>query len=194
MRTSEISRKTSETDIYIKLNLDGSGKSNIDTGIGFFDHMLTSFSKHSLIDLDLKCTGDLIVDCHHTIEDCGIALGTAIKRALGDKSGITRFADATVPMDEALILCAIDLSGRSYLSFDAVFNMERVGYYDTEMVKEFFYALSENADMNLHIKELSGSNTHHVIEGIYKAFAVCLKKAIALDDRIKGIPSTKGVI
>lgn len=194
MRTATITRKTKETDISLTINLDGSGKSNIETGIGFFDHMLNSFSKHALIDLDLKCQGDLIVDCHHTVEDCGIALGMAIKKALGDKQGISRYADCTMPMDEALILCAIDLSGRAFLSFDAEFNSERVGYFDSEMVEEFFYALASNARMNLHIKELSGRNTHHVIEGIFKAFAVALRKSVQIDSRIEGTLSTKGVI
>lgn len=194
MRTATINRKTKETDISITLSLDGTGEASIDTGIGFFDHMLNSFARHSLIDLNITCKGDLIVDCHHTIEDCGIALGMAIKKALGDKSGIVRYGDATVPMDEALILCAIDLSGRSYLRFSGEFGNERVGYFDTEMVEEFFYAVSQNAKMNLHIKELDGRNTHHVIEGMFKAFAVALSKAITKSERITGTLSTKGVL
>lgn len=192
MREAEVNRKTNETDISIKLNLDGAGKSEIETGIGFFDHMLTSFSKHSLIDLQISCKGDLIVDCHHTIEDVGIALGFALKKAIGNKYGINRFGDCTMPMDDALILCAIDLSGRGYLGFDASFNMDRVGYYDTEMVKEFFYALAINAGFNLHLRQLAGSNTHHIIEGMYKAFAVALRKAVEKNPRIEGILSTKG--
>lgn len=193
MRTATVQRKTNETDIELTINLDGNGQSDIDTGIGFFDHMLCSFTKHSGIDLTLRCKGDLIVDCHHSIEDCGIALGIAIKKALGDKAGIARFGDATVPMDETLVLSAIDLSGRAYLSFEATFGSERVGYFDTEMTEEFFYALASNAKMNLHIKEISGKNTHHVIEGIFKSFAVAFKKAIKSDGS-NNMPSTKGVL
>ena len=151
-RTAKITRKTKETDITIKLNLDGTGVANIDTGIGFFDHMLEGFAKHGFFDLNCFVKGDLIVDCHHTIEDTGIALGTAIKEALGDKKGIQRFGQRYLPMDETLMLCAIDLSGRPYLVFDADFSVERVGYFDTEMVKEFFYAVSYAAGMNLHMK------------------------------------------
>lgn len=194
MRTAEISRKTGETDIYCKINLDGKGESVIDTGVGFFDHMLTAFSKHGIIDLELKCKGDLIVDCHHTVEDCGIVLGECIKEALSDKKGINRYGDAIVPLDEALILTAIDLSGRAYFSFDAKFNTERVGYFDTEMTKEFFYALCDNSKMNLHIKEISGENSHHIIEAMFKSFAVAFRKAIAYNERITGTPSTKGVL
>lgn len=194
MRTATITRKTKETDITLTINLDGTGEGKIETGIGFFDHMLNSFAKHSLIDLELKCQGDLIVDCHHTIEDCGIALGMAIKKALGDKNKIARYGDATIPMDEALILCAVDLSGRAYLRFTGEFNSERVGYFDTEMVEEFFYAVSQNAKMNLHIKQLDGKNSHHIIEGMFKSFAVALRKAVSVNDRITGTLSTKGVL
>lgn len=191
-REAEIKRKTNETDISLKLELDGSGVSKIDTGIGFFDHMLEGFSKHGFFDLEAKVTGDLAVDGHHTIEDTGIVLGTAIKKALGDKKGIRRYGSCILPMDETLVLCAIDLSGRPYLVFDADFTAERVGYMETEMVKEFFYAVSYKAKMNLHIKVLSGSNNHHIIEGMFKAFARALDEAVGIDERITGILSTKG--
>ncbi len=162
-REASINRTTNETDISLKLKLDGSGASEIDTGIGFFDHMLEGFSKHGFFDLNLKIIGDLAVDGHHTIEDAGIVLGNAIRKALGDKKGIRRFGSCILPMDETLVLCAIDLSGRPYLVFDAQFTTERVGYMETEMVKEFFYAVSCTAKMNLHIKVLSGTNNHHII-------------------------------
>ena len=191
-RTASISRTTSETDIAVTLNLDGSGRSDIDTGIGFFDHMLKSFDKHCLFDLTLKLKGDLIVDCHHTIEDVGIVLGEAIKTALGDKKSIRRYGDIMLPMDEALILCAIDLSGRPYLVFDASFTADHVGYFDTQMVKEFFYAVSYSAGMNLHLKQMSGENDHHIIEGMFKAFAKALDEACQRDYRIKSVLSTKG--
>lgn len=191
-RTADIARKTRETDISMRLELDGSGKSEINTGIGFFDHMLTAFSRHGLFDLKLKCDGDLYVDCHHTIEDVGIVLGQAIKKAIGNKEGIKRFGSIMLPMDDALIACAIDLSGRPYLGFDYHFSVERVGYFDTEMVKEFFLAVSENAGMNLHIKVMSGENTHHIIEAMFKAFAKALDEAVTVDPRITGTLSTKG--
>ncbi len=191
-REAEIKRKTNETDISLKLELDGSGVSDIDTGIGFFDHMLEGFSKHGFFDLETKVAGDLAVDGHHTIEDTGIVLGTAIKKALGDKKGIKRYGSCILPMDETLVLCAVDLSGRPYLAFDADFTAERVGYMETEMVKEFFYAVSYKAKMNLHIKVLSGSNNHHIIEGMFKAFARALDEATGIDERITGILSTKG--
>ncbi|MCR5785855.1 MAG: imidazoleglycerol-phosphate dehydratase HisB [Eubacterium sp.] len=193
-RIGDVQRNTSETRITCSLNIDGSGTSNIDTGIGFFDHMLISFAKHGLFDLDLKADGDLIVDCHHTVEDTGIVLGTAIKRAIGDKNGIKRYGNAMIPMDESLALCAIDLSGRPYLVFDADFPMERVGYLDTEMVKEFFYAVSYACGMNLHIKMINSGNTHHMIEAIFKAFAKALDEATIFDERIKGALSTKGTL
>lgn len=191
-RTAEIARKTRETDISMRLDLDGTGKSEINTGIGFFDHMLTAFSRHGLFDLKLKCDGDLYVDCHHTIEDVGIVLGQAIKKAVGNKEGIKRFGSIMLPMDDALIACAIDLSGRPYLGFDYHFSVERVGYFDTEMVKEFFLAVSENAGMNLHIKVMSGENAHHIIEAMFKAFAKALDEAVTIDPRISGTLSTKG--
>lgn len=194
VRQANITRKTNETDISLKLVLDGFGDSNINTGIGFFDHMLISFAKHGLFNLDIKATGDLIVDCHHTIEDVGIVLGEAIKKAIGDKKAIRRYGDIILPMDEALILCAIDLSGRPYLVFEANFHLDRVGYFDTQMVKEFFYAVSYSAGMNLHIRQISGENDHHIIEGMFKAFAKALDEATGKDARIKSLLSTKGTL
>lgn len=191
-RISEVLRKTKETDICLKLNIDGRGKADIVTGIGFFDHMLEGFARHGFFDLDLKIDGDLNVDCHHTIEDAGIVLGTAIKKALGDKKGIKRYGFFMLPMDEVLTAAAVDLSGRPYLVFDAAFTAERVGGFDTEMVREFFYALSYSAGMNLHIKVLSGVNNHHIIESIFKAFAKALDMACGTDDRIQDVLSTKG--
>lgn len=191
-RSAEIQRKTNETDITMSLNIDGSGKADINTGIGFFDHMLNSFARHGFFDLSLKVKGDLYVDSHHTIEDTGIVLGEAIKKALGDKKGIKRYGYFILPMDETLVLASLDLSGRPYLVFDAEFSTDRVGDYDTEMVKEFFYAVSYAAGMNLHIKVLSGSNNHHIIEGIYKAFAKALDEATSFDARITDVLSTKG--
>ena len=191
-RSAEIQRKTNETDIAMSLNIDGRGKADINTGIGFFDHMLNSFAIHGFFDLSLKVKGDLYVDSHHTIEDTGIVLGEAIKKALGDKKGIKRYGYFILPMDETLVLASLDLSGRPYLVFDAEFSTDRVGDYDTEMVKEFFYAVSYAAGMNLHIKVLSGNNNHHIIEGIYKAFAKALDEATSFDARITDVLSTKG--
>lgn len=191
-RIAQIQRKTKETDIQVKLNLDGSGNSVINTGIGFFNHMLEGFSKHGFFDLNLNCEGDLAVDCHHTIEDCGIVLGNAIREALGDKSGIKRFGSCILPMDESLVLCAIDLSGRPYLVFDGEFTTEKIGYMDTEMVKEFFYAISYSAGMNLHIKVLTPGNNHHMAEAMFKVFARALDEAVSHDPRVQGILSTKG--
>ena len=194
MEKREISttRKTKETDIQVTLNLDGSGISYIETGIGFFDHMLEGFSKNGFFDLHMECDGDLQVDSHHTIEDCGIVLGDAIKKALGDKSGIKRFGSCILPMDETLVLCAVDLSGRPYLVFDGEFTTERLGTLDTEMIREFFYAVSYSAGMNLHIKVLSPGNNHHMAEAMFKAFARALDEAVSHDPRVKGILSTKG--
>ena len=185
-------RKTKETDITVTLNLDGSGKAEIRTGIGFFDHMLEGFSRHGFFDLNSTCNGDLQVDSHHTIEDCGIVLGDAIRQALGNKEGIRRFGSCILPMDETLVLCAIDLSGRPYLMFDGEFTAERLGTLDTEMVREFFYAVSYSAGMNLHIKVLNSGNNHHMIEAMFKAFARALDEAVSIDSRIQGILSTKG--
>ncbi len=194
MREAKIKRTTGETDVSIKLNLDGSGKYDISTGVGFFDHMLAGFARHGLFDVDIKVKGDLVVDDHHTIEDTGIALGTAIKEALGDKKGIRRYGYSILPMDEALILCAVDLSGRAYYSSDLTFTFEKMGDMSTQMVREFFYALSGAAGMNLHFKQLSGLNDHHIAEGAFKAFSKALDAAVSYDGRIDGALSTKGVI
>ena len=191
-RTASISRTTSETDIAVTLNLDGSGCSDIDTGIGFFDHMLRSFAKHGFFDLTVQVKGDL--DCHHTIEDTGIVLGEAIKKAVGDKKGIRRYGSFALPMDETLVLTALDLSGRPYLCFDADFTVDRVGEFDTEMVREFFYAISYSCGMNLHIRQLAGQNNHHIIEAIFKSFAKALDEATGYDPRIKDVLSTKGTL
>ena len=189
-RTASISRTTSETDIAVTLNLDGSGRSDIDTGIGFFDHMLRSFAKHGFFDLTVQVKGDLEVDCHHTIEDTGIVLGEAIKKAVGDKKGIRRYGSFALPMDETLVLTALDLSGRPYLCFVADFTVDRV----TEMVREFFYAISYSCGMNLHIRQLAGQNNHHIIEAIFKSFAKALDEATGYDPRIKDVLSTKGTL
>lgn len=191
-RTSKITRKTKETSIDAKLNLDGSGTYSIDTGIGFFNHMLEGFTRHGLFDFELTCKGDLDVDCHHTIEDCGIVLGKAILEALGDKVGIKRYGSCILPMDESLVLCAIDLSGRPYFSFEGEFSQDKVGDFDTEMVREFFYAISYACGMNLHIKVLTPGNHHHMIEAMFKAFAKALAEAICFDPRITDVLSTKG--
>ena len=191
-RTADYVRKTKETDISLHLNLDGTGSSSIHTGIGFFDHMLDGFARHGLFDLKVNVAGDLAVDCHHTIEDTGIVLGNAIKEAVGDKKGIRRYGSCILPMDETLVLCAVDLSGRPYLVFDGEFTTDRVGYMDSEMVKEFFYAISYTAGMNLHIRVLSGGNNHHMIEAMFKAFAKALDQATVIDPRITDILSTKG--
>ena len=191
-RKADFVRKTKETDIALSLCLDGTGKSSVSTGIGFFDHMLEGFARHGLFDLKVSVEGDLAVDCHHTIEDTGIVLGNAIKKAVGDKCGIKRYGSCILPMDEVLVLCAIDLSGRPYLAFDVEFTTDRVGYFDTEMVKEFFYAISYTAGMNLHIKVLSGGNNHHVIEAMFKAFAKALDEATVIDPRITDVLTTKG--
>lgn len=191
-RTASITRKTKETDITCSLTLDGRGSGTISTGIGFFDHMLEGFAKHGLFDLDMKIKGDLAVDCHHSIEDAGIVLGEAIKKAVGNKKGICRYGSFILPMDEVLVLCAVDLCGRPYLVFDDVFTAERIGYMDTEMVREFFYAVSYSAAMNLHVKVLAQGNNHHMAEAMFKAFAKALDTAIQYDERITGVLSTKG--
>lgn len=192
MRRAEQTRTTKETDITVDLEIDGRGESQISTGIGFFDHMLTGFARHGFFDLIVNVKGDLEVDCHHTIEDTGIVLGTAIKEALSDKKGIRRFGSCILPMDETLVLCAVDLSGRPYLSFDGNFTVERVGDMDTEMVKEFFYAVSYSAGMNLHLKVLTEGNNHHMIEAMFKAFARALDEAVSYDARITDVLTTKG--
>lgn len=191
-RNAAVTRVTKETDIQMNLELDGSGKSKIDTGIGFFDHMLEGFSKHGFFDLDVVIKGDLDVDGHHTVEDAGIVLGSAIKEAVGDKKGIKRYGYFILPMDDALALCAVDLCGRPYLNFECSFPNEMVGALDTSLVKEFFYAVSYSAAMNIHIKMLSGENSHHMIEAIFKAFAKALDMAVSTDDRIADVLSTKG--
>ena len=192
-RTATVNRKTNETDIQLELVLDGTGIATVDTGIGFLDHMLQSFAKHGFFDLNVKVAGDLYVDSHHTIEDTGIVLGEAVKKALGDKAGIRRYGSFLLPMDETLVMAAIDLSGRPYLSYDLNLTVPQVGYFDTEMVKEFFYAVSYSAGMNLHLKQVSGSNNHHIIEAAFKAFAKSLDEATSIDERNDGkVLSTKG--
>lgn len=193
-RTAAIERNTKETKIKATLNLDGLGKGDISTGIGFFDHMLEGFTKHGFFDLTLQVNGDLQVDGHHTVEDTGIVLGQAIREALGDKTGIKRYGSFLLPMDDALCLCAIDLSGRPFLAFDCAFSVERVGELDTELVREFFYAVSYSAGMNLHLRMLDGTNAHHMIEAMFKAFAKALDEAVSFDERIQGVLSTKGAL
>ncbi|MDR3091085.1 MAG: imidazoleglycerol-phosphate dehydratase HisB [Clostridiales bacterium] len=193
-RIAEISRETAETRITLRLDLDGGGRGEISTGIGFFDHMLSLFARHGFFDLSLACEGDLAVDCHHSVEDAGIALGAAFKAALGDKAGIARYGSAAVPMDETLVLCAVDLSGRAYLNFDLKFSAERIGGFDTEMAEEFFRAFSDNAGMNLHLKLLDGRNNHHICEAAFKAAARALSDASRPDPRVAGALSTKGVL
>ncbi|MBO7187527.1 MAG: imidazoleglycerol-phosphate dehydratase HisB [Clostridia bacterium] len=195
MRTFSIERKTAETDIKLSLNLDGKGESTINTGCGFLDHMLTLFSKHGCFDLTVNCVGDTNVDYHHTVEDIGIALGQAFLSALGDKKGITRYGDIILPMDESLILCAVDISGRAYLGYNLEVRAKKLGDYDTELTEEFFIAFAQNAKITLHINKLAGKNSHHIIEGAFKAVARALKKAVSIDDKNKdAIPSTKGVL
>ena len=193
-RSAEIIRNTSETKIKLFIDLDGSGASEVDTGIGFFDHMLISFAKHGFFDLNVKVDGDLHVDSHHTIEDTGIVLGEAIKQAAGDKKGIKRYGSFVLPMDETLILCGLDLSGRPYFDTDLSFTADRVGGFDTEMVREFFYAVSYASAMNLHIRQLSGTNNHHLMEGAFKAFAKALDEATGMGPRITDVLSTKGAL
>lgn len=194
IRNTVIERKTKETDITMEFTIDGTGKAQIETGIGFFNHMLESFTKHGFFDMKLSVKGDLYVDSHHTVEDAGIVLGQAIKTALGDKQGIKRYGSFILPMDETLVLCAIDLSGRPYLAYDLAFTSDKVGYMETELVKEFFYAISYSAGMNLHMKLLNGGNNHHIIEAAFKAFAKALDEACSHDERIQGVLSTKGAI
>ncbi len=194
MREASITRNTKETKINVKINLDGKGESKLNTGIGFFDHMLAGFAKHGFFDLELSCDGDLGVDGHHTVEDCGIALGEAIKNALGDKKGIKRFGNYYIPMDESLVLCAIDLSGRPYLNLDMDLNENSCGDFDTCLVHEFFYALSYSAGMNIHLVKMAGGNAHHVIEAAFKAFGKALDDATKYDERINDVLSTKGTL
>lgn len=192
-RTATIERKTLETDIRLTLRLDGSGASHVATGIGFFDHMLTAFARHGLFDLELTVRGDLHVDGHHTVEDVGICLGQAISRALGDKAGIRRYGAAYVPMDEALVLCVVDVSGRPYLAFDGFrFATPLIGTFATELTEEFFRAVAVHAGITLHLRSHNPGNAHHVVEAAFKAFARALDEATRLDPRVQGIPSTKG--
>jgi len=195
MRQGNIRRKTAETDISLSLNLDGSGMSEIRTGCGFLDHMLTLFAKHGRFDLCVNCVGDVQVDYHHTVEDIGIALGEAFSQAIGDKRGICRYGDITLPMDEALILSAVDISGRSYLGYALDIPTQKVGDFDTELTEEFFIAFTRTAALTLHIRQLAGRNSHHIIEGAFKSVARSLRKAVAVDERARDeIPSTKGVL
>ena len=191
-RQATVTRETRETRITVTINLDGTGKADLSTGIGFFDHMLDGFARHGLFDLTVRCEGDLQVDCHHTIEDTGITLGTAIARALGDKAGILRYGSCLLPMDETLALCAVDLGGRPYFVYDAAFAAPACGGMDTQMAREFFYAVSYSAAMNLHLKVLDGENDHHKLEALFKAFAKALSAAVRQDPRIEGVLSTKG--
>ena len=193
-RTAEVVRNTKETQIRVKLCLDGSGQYRIATGVGFFDHMLEGFARHGLFDLEVEVKGDLHVDCHHTVEDTGIVLGQAIKEAAGDKKGIRRYGSRILPMDEVLVLCAMDLGGRPYFRSDVEFPTERIGDFDTEMVREFFYAVSYSASMNLHFNMISSGNSHHMAEGMFKSFAKALDEATSYDSRITGVLSTKGTI
>ena len=195
MRTAEINRKTNETDIKLKLNLDGTGKSEINTGCGFLDHMLTLFARHGGFDLTVSCKGDTYVDYHHTVEDIGIALGDAFKSALGDMRGITRYGSFIIPMDESLIMTAVDISGRSHLSYDLTIPAQKVGDFDTELAEEFYLGFVRHAAVTLHIKQLSGTNSHHIIEGAFKSVARSLAAAVKIDEsRRDEIPSTKGVL
>ncbi len=195
MRTAKIDRKTNETDIKLSLNIDGTGKSDIKSGCGFLDHMLTLFASHGKFDLEIKCDGDTYVDDHHTTEDIGIVLGQAFSQALGDKKGIVRYGDTVLPMDEALILTAVDFSGRSYLGYSLDIPTQKVGSFDTELVKEFFLAFTRNANLTLHIKQLDGENSHHIIEGAFKSVARSIRNAVKIDsDFADEIPSSKGVL
>lgn len=194
MRTATITRTTKETDIALQLNLDGSGKTSLNTGVGFFDHMLDALSRFALLDLTLTCRGDTQVDAHHTVEDAGICLGRAIREALGDRAGIRRVGSAYLPMDEALAFAAIDISGRPYLAFDAEFTAPMVGAFDTQLAEEFFRAVAVNAGLTVHVKVLAGRNDHHKLEALFKAFGLALRDAAAVDPRVTGVLSTKGAL
>ena len=195
MRISEITRTTNETDISVKLFIDGTGKGKIDTSIGFFDHMMTLFKSHGKFDLNISCKGDVWVDYHHSCEDIGIALGEAFVKSLGDKRGIKRYSHIILPMDEALIMCAVDISGRAHLSYDVETPSEKIGNFDCELVREFFEGFVRASNITLHIKKLAGENSHHIVEGIFKAFARVMAEACEIDERANGeIPSTKGVL
>ena len=195
MRTSDISRATAETDIRLSLDLDGSGTGEIDTGVGFLDHMLTLFARHARFDLYVKAKGDVYVDDHHTVEDVGIVLGQAFAEAIGDKKGIVRYGDCILPMDEALILCAVDISGRDYLGYSLEIPTEKVGTFDTELTEEFWLSFARNARVTLHLKQLAGSNSHHILEGAFKAAARALGQAVSIDGAYADeVPSTKGLL
>lgn len=195
MRTAEIKRKTAETNVFVSLDIDGSGQSEITTGVGFLDHMLTLFARHGRFDLSINCKGDVDVDDHHSVEDIGIVLGQAFKEALGDMRGINRYGDIILPMDETLIMCAVDISGRAYLGYGLEIPTEKVGSFDTELTEEFFTSFVRNLPMSLHIKQIAGTNSHHIIEGTFKAFARTLAKAAAIDEKYADeIPSTKGIL
>lgn len=195
MRTAEITRKTAETDIMLRLTLDGKGESGIDTGVGYLDHMLTLLARHGRFDLYVKCVGDTYVDDHHTVEDIGIALGQAFDRALGDKRGIIRYGSQILPMDESLILSAVDISGRSHLGYELDIPTQKVGTFDTELVEEFWLGFVRNARLTLHIRKITGTNSHHIIEGAFKSVGRCLRQAVAVDTAFANeIPSTKGVL
>ena len=193
-RKASIKRDTKETQITLDLNLDGKGEASVTTGIGFFDHMLEGFAKHGLFDMKVNVSGDLHVDGHHSVEDTGIVLGNAIKEAVGDKKGIKRYGHMILPMDDALVLCAVELCGRPYLSYEADFKTEKIGYLDTELIREFFYAISYSAMMNLHIKVISGENSHHIAEAMFKSFGKALDMAVSFDERINDVLSTKGTL
>ena len=193
-RVAEVKRKTAETDIRVRVDLDGSGESSISTGVGFFDHMLQQLAKHGLLDVQIEAKGDLHIDPHHTVEDVGICLGSAIKQALGKKEGIRRFASKTVPMDEALVLTSIDISGRGSLTYDLRVEKETIGELPTDLVEEFFKSLATNAGVTVHIRKLSGENPHHTVEAAFKSFAQSLQEAVSLSERVKGTPSTKGTL
>ena len=193
-RQANIDTKTRETQIHVEVDLDGTGESRVDTGIGFFEHMLNHLAKHSLCDIIVDCKGDLEVDAHHTVEDVGIAIGKAIGKALGDKAGLVRYGHAVVPMDEALVMTALDISGRGSLVYDVEVSKEKVGQFDTELAPEFFKALALNAGINCHIRSLSTGNAHHVIEATFKSFARALQQALAISDKVTGVPSTKGTL
>ena len=194
MRCAEVSRRTGETDINISLDLDGQGTSNLDTGMGFFEHMLNLFTTHGQFNLKVECSGDLFVDGHHSVEDIGIALGQAFTKAMGDKVGIKRYGTAFVPMDEALIMVSLDLSGRAFLNYEVLVKAQMIGDYDTELTGEFLRAFAFNAGITLHVKMMAGSNSHHIVEGVFKALARALREALTIDERIQGVMSTKGML
>ena len=194
MRCAEVSRRTGETDINISFDLDGQGTSNLDTGMGFFEHMLNLFTTHGQFNLKVECSGDLFVDGHHSVEDIGIALGQAFTKAMGDKVGIKRYGTAFVPMDEALIMVSLDLSGRAFLNYEVLVKAQMIGDYDTELTEEFLRAFAFNAGITLHVKMMAGSNSHHIVEGVFKALARALREALTIDERIQGVMSTKGML